>query len=174
MKALSYRFQKKNQIGVPRFTHKAHLFFTPYKTCYNTRCFFLKKIVHFWDALKIGFLSEKFDQALHQIRPTKDQEGRGQGQKNVYAEECLTPAPPPSPGCDFKQKENKAKTQMLRAKYLSCSCSFDKHPPLGSCLPDPALPVGLKSGYLIGVVLNWGLILPRREHLAMAGDIFSC
>lgn len=61
MEALSYRFQKKNQIGVPRFTHKAYLFFTPYKTCYNTRCFFKKKIVHFWDALKIGFLSEKFD-----------------------------------------------------------------------------------------------------------------
>ena len=54
-------------------------------------------------------------------------------------------APSPSPGCDFKQKENKAKTKMLRAKYLSCSCSFDKHPPLGSCLPAPATALPVRS-----------------------------
>ena len=59
-----------------------------------------------------------------------------------------------------------------RAKYLFCSCSFDKHPPLGSRLPVMVLPVGLKSGYLM--VLNWGVILPHTERLAMSGDTFSC
>ena len=63
--------------------------------------------------------------ALYQTRLVRDHDGDSQEQKNVYPEQCLTPAPRPRLGHDFKQKQNKTETNMVRAKYLSCHCSFD-------------------------------------------------
>lgn len=48
----------------------------------------------------------------------KGQEGRGQEQENVHPEQCWTPAPPTSQGCDFKQKQSKAKPKMLETSVL--------------------------------------------------------
>lgn len=97
--------------------------------------------------------------ALYQTRLIRDHDGDGQEQKNVYPEQCLTPAPRPRLGHDFKQKQNKTETNMVRAKYLSCHCSFDSATihPLGSDLPPHrplflSVAVGLKSVFLTAVV----------------------
>ena len=92
------------------------------------------------------------------------------GSRRMYTQNSAYPSSLTQPRM-WPQTKRKQRPK-CRTKYLFCSCSFDKHPPLGSRLPIMVLPVGLKSVYLM--VLNWGVILPHTEHLAMSGDTFSC